>query len=108
LCQLLSGDSHLQVVDPFATTGGQIKFLGAIDMTEINHEIDEVMQDGVEASSCGIKNTAFRMARVTRSAYRVLAPIPPIGVQKKRPAFDRPLQSVVWGARPGKGRLSSG
>jgi chromosome segregation protein len=50
---VVNGDAEFVICCDYRTTatesGGQIKFLGAIDMPEINHEIAEVMEGGVEA-----------------------------------------------------------
>lgn len=50
---VVNGDAELVICCDYRTTstesGGQIKFTGAIDVPEINHEIAEVMEGGVEA-----------------------------------------------------------
>jgi chromosome segregation protein len=50
---VVNGDAEFVICCDYRTTatesGGQIKFLGAIDVPEINHEIAEVMEGGVEA-----------------------------------------------------------
>jgi type III restriction enzyme len=50
---VVNGDAEFVICCDYRTTatesGGQIKFMGAIDMPEINHEIAEVMEGGVEA-----------------------------------------------------------
>jgi len=50
---VVNGDAEFIVCCDYRTaateSGGQIKFTGAIDVPEINHEIAEVMEGGVEA-----------------------------------------------------------
>jgi type III restriction enzyme len=50
---VVNGDAELIICCDYRTTatesGGQIKLTGAIDVPEINHEITEVMEGGVEA-----------------------------------------------------------
>jgi type III restriction enzyme len=50
---VVNGDSEFVICCDYRTTatesGGQIKLLGAIDVPEINREIAEVMEGGVEA-----------------------------------------------------------
>jgi chromosome segregation protein len=50
---VVNGDAELIICCDYRTTatesGGQIKFSGAIDVPEINHEIAEIMEGGVEA-----------------------------------------------------------
>jgi chromosome segregation protein len=50
---VVNGDAELIIYCDYRTTatesGGQIKFSGAIDVPEINREIAEVMEGGVEA-----------------------------------------------------------
>lgn len=50
---VVNGDAELVACCDYRTTatesGGQIKLAGAIDMPEINKEITEVMEGGIEA-----------------------------------------------------------
>lgn len=50
---VVNGDAEFVICCDYRTTatesGGQIKFMGAIDMPDINHEIAEVMEGGVDA-----------------------------------------------------------
>jgi type III restriction enzyme len=60
---VVNGDAELIICCDYRTTatesGGQIKFTGAIDVPEINREIAEVMEGGVEAFKLRYRKYGF-------------------------------------------------
>jgi type III restriction enzyme len=60
---VVNGDAELVICCDYRTTGaesgGHIKFSGAIDVPEINREIADVMEGGIEAFKLRYKKYGF-------------------------------------------------